>query len=46
MQAVGLHFAGQDDPEVALALDMQSVLNALSIDIPQAVPQMSRFRRS
>jgi endonuclease G len=46
MQAVGLHFAGQDDPEVALALDMQSVLNALSIDIPNGAVQMSRFRRS
>jgi endonuclease G len=46
MQAVGLHFAGQDDPEVALALDMQSVLNALRVDIPLAVPQMSRLRRS
>jgi endonuclease G len=46
MQVVGLHFAGQDDPEVALALDMQSVLNALSVDIPNGAAQMSRFRRS
>ena len=31
--AVGLHFAGQDQPETALAIDMQSVLNALNVDI-------------
>lgn len=32
-QAVGLHFAGSDMPERALALDMPSVLNALNIEI-------------
>jgi endonuclease G len=32
-QAVGLHFAGSNQPERALALDMPSVLDALDIDI-------------
>ena len=32
-QAIGLHFAGSDMPERALALDMQSVLNALNVEI-------------
>jgi endonuclease G len=32
-QAVGLHFAGSDQPERALAMDMQSVLDALKVDI-------------
>jgi endonuclease G len=31
--AVGLHFAGSDMPERALALNMQSVLNALGVEI-------------
>ncbi|ABU58722.1 chymotrypsin family serine protease [Roseiflexus castenholzii] len=31
--AVGLHFAGSDDPEQALAIDMLSVLDALNVEI-------------
>jgi endonuclease G len=31
--AVGLHFAGGNDPERALALDMQAVLDALNVDL-------------
>lgn len=33
MRAVGLHFAGSDSPERALALDLQSALNALNVDL-------------
>lgn len=33
MHAVGLHFAGSDDPERALALDINSVLGALNVDM-------------
>jgi endonuclease G len=33
MYAVGLHFAGSDHPELALALDMQPVLDALNINL-------------
>jgi len=33
MSAVGLHFAGSDHPERALAMDMHSVLDALKVDI-------------
>jgi endonuclease G len=33
MRAVGLHFAGGDHPERALAIDMQPVLDALNVDI-------------
>jgi len=32
-EAVGLHFAGQNNPELGLAMDMQSVLDALNVDI-------------
>ena len=32
-QAVGLHFAGSDLPERALAISMQAVLNALNVEI-------------
>ena len=32
-QVLGLHFAGGDDPETALAIDMQTVLDALSVDV-------------
>lgn len=32
--AVGLHFAGSDYPERALAIDMEEVLTALRVDIP------------
>jgi endonuclease G len=42
MQAVGLHFAGSDFPERALALDMQSVLDALNVDL--AGGQLARPR--
>jgi endonuclease G len=37
-QAVGLHFAGQDAPEYAVAIDMQSVLDALNVDIDTQTP--------
>jgi endonuclease G len=33
MHAVGLHFAGGDQPEHALAIDMQPVLDALNVDM-------------
>jgi endonuclease G len=33
MHAVGLHFAGGNQPERALAIDMQPVLDALNVDI-------------
>jgi endonuclease G len=33
MQAIGLHFAGSNMPEEALALDMLSVLNALKVEL-------------
>lgn len=33
MQAIGLHFAGTDRPERALAVDMQPVLDALNVDV-------------
>jgi hypothetical protein len=32
-QVIGLHFAGSDDPERGLALDMQAVLDALNVTI-------------
>jgi hypothetical protein len=32
-QAVGLHFAGANLPETALAMDMQAVLEALNVDL-------------
>jgi hypothetical protein len=35
--AIGLHFAGYDRPERALAIDMQSVVDALSVDIVTSV---------
>jgi endonuclease G len=31
--AVGLHFAGSDDPETALAIDMAQVLKALHVTV-------------
>lgn len=31
--AIGLHFAGMDDPEIALAISMPEVLNALNVEI-------------
>ncbi len=36
LRAIGLHFAGSDVPERALALDMQSVLDALNVEIVPA----------
>jgi endonuclease G len=33
MRAVGLHFAGSNHPERALAMDMQPVLDALNVDM-------------
>jgi hypothetical protein len=35
-QAVGLHFAGQDSPETALAIDMLEVLDSLNVDLVAA----------
>lgn len=32
-QAVGLHFAGSNRPERALAIDLQAVLDALNVDV-------------
>ena len=33
MRAIGLHFVGSNRPERALAMDMQSVLDALNVDL-------------
>jgi len=33
MNVVGLHFAGSDRPERALAIDMQPILDALNVNI-------------
>jgi endonuclease G len=33
MHAVGLHFAGSDNPERALAIDMQPILDTLNVDM-------------
>ena len=33
MNVVGLHFAGSDSPERALAIDMQPILDALKVDL-------------
>jgi hypothetical protein len=32
-QAIGLHFAGSNAPETALAMDMPAVLNALDVAV-------------
>jgi endonuclease G len=45
MQAVGLHFAGGDFPERALAIDMPSVLDALKVDLVTGVPLIVRPER-
>lgn len=37
MHALGLHFAGSDHPERALAIDMQPVLDALNVDLDLVV---------
>jgi hypothetical protein len=42
MRAIGLHFAGSDFPERGLALDMQSVLDALNVDIAAGRPVAPR----
>lgn len=31
--AIGLHFAGSNVPEYALAIDLQSILDALNVDL-------------
>jgi endonuclease G len=36
-RAVGLHFAGYDDPETALAISMPEVLTALKVRLPAVV---------
>lgn len=41
-QAVGLHFAGSDSPERGLAMDLQSVLDALNVDL--AIPRPAARR--
>jgi hypothetical protein len=33
MNAVGLHFAGSNEPERALAMDLQQVLEALNVEL-------------
>lgn len=43
--AVGLHFAGSDDPEQALAIEMLSVLDALNVDIVTERPTVTARRR-
>lgn len=45
-QAVGLHFAGSNEPERALSLDMLSVLNALNIDIVTDVGARTQMARA
>lgn len=42
--AVGLHFAGQDEPDYALAIAMPQVLDALGVDIAiqEPIPQPAR----
>lgn len=42
MKAIGLHFAGSDRPERALALDISSVIQALDIELATSVSQ-ARF---
>jgi endonuclease G len=44
MRAVGLHFAGQEVPERALALDMPAVLDALNVDIDTSRATAARPR--
>ncbi|MBK9712418.1 MAG: hypothetical protein IPO81_14020 [Kouleothrix sp.] len=43
-RAVGLHFAGSDTPERGLALDLQSVLDALNVDLLIARPATAELR--
>jgi endonuclease G len=33
MHVIGLHFAGSNEPERALAIDIQSVLDALNVNM-------------
>ena len=39
---VGLHFAGSDDPERALALDLGAVLTALDVELDTSVDVAAR----
>ncbi len=43
--AIGLHFAGSDHPEQALAIDMLTVLDALGVDIVTERPAVADRRR-
>jgi hypothetical protein len=43
LRAVGLHFAGSDYPERALAMELQPVLNALEVDIVTSVERAKVF---
>jgi hypothetical protein len=43
--AVGLHFAGSDDPEQALAIEMVVVLDALDVELVTERPPMVDRRR-
>jgi hypothetical protein len=44
-RAAALHFAGQDDPETALAIAMPQVLDALGVDVVSAAqPETARSR--
>ncbi len=40
MHAIGLHFAGSNSPERALALDLQSALNALNVNLVTGVQRV------
>jgi endonuclease G len=42
-QVIGLHFAGSNFPERALAMDMQPVLNALNVTVTTQVEQPVRM---
>jgi len=43
--AVGLHFAGSDDPEQALAIEMVAVLDALDVELVTERPPVTDRRR-
>ncbi|HEX9374154.1 MAG TPA: hypothetical protein VF897_24285 [Roseiflexaceae bacterium] len=45
MQAVGLHFAGGNQPERGLAMDIQSVLDALNVDLATDRPRPAAIQR-
>ena len=44
MEAIALHFAGSNFPEIALAMDMRSILDALSVDIDTEVEAVTEAR--